>query len=291
MFAKFQAYVNNPLIIKNKIKELEEDYRERRLIDYVEINEHLAKSKLIHEFVDKYSTGTFLINDGLFIDGFTDKTKLDILKPFSNPKECYGYPAKTNYEVFKMVTSIWPKYMSVKSGYSWHNPPKTWPHNEFFQLFYSIQTCLRRFYHTSEEEFAEFRKEHYEKLGEGYPYHQYLGFLHLIPDCNAIFDRVYKLPYGDAQDFLMFSVAHMPLPGSLPVLRKAFTYWDADYGDSRISFHDKGTGIIGQLESVVLAWRDRGFNGFRDPVIGPVLMKHVARLRLRPPVPPPRKSK
>lgn len=280
MQTEFQAYVNNPQYINDKMEEIKETYSDWCLY----LDEAYARDKLIHEFVNNHSTFTFDIDDGIF-NSFNDKTKLELLKKFEKPNGGFGYSDgyQTDYEVIKMVSKLWSKYMSGE--YSWKNPPRNWPHNEYFQYFYTIQTCLREFYAVSESNFTEFRKKHYQRTGEGYPYKIYLGFLHLLPDAPDILERIYKLPYDDAQEHLFFALANFPMPKGLPILRRVFQYWDKNSNSGIHLAEGTGTGIMGDLRYMVITWLKRGFNNFLDPVIGPILMKYVSDLRPRPPIP------
>ena len=153
------------------------------------------------------------------------------------------------------------------------------------EYFYTIQSSLREFYAITKENYRDFQNRYYQRTGFGYPYHIYMGFLHLLPDAPDILEKIYKLPYDDTHDHLFFALANFPMPDGLPVLRRAFQYWERDdHGGIKLSF-GSGTGITGDLEKVVKTWLKRGFNNFLDPVIGPILMRYVSHLKPRPPAP------
>lgn len=222
----------------------------------LEKRKELIEVKMLELFADEQE----IDYDGqtIFHD-FPLKEKLNILEHFVDDQ--YAFFRNSVIEILKLIYDMWDDY----KDFNWRKHNRSYPHNNFAQCFYACKQMMREMRGMDNERYLKLCKRNHR----GYYNWHIMGLFPLLGDEGMqILQDVIKLPYDNAQDYMMFSIYKFSSPEFLPCLRYIFSYWNKH---RNIKIYSSGTGMVGQIRRVIAKYRTLEINLYDDPVIGPVL--------------------
>jgi hypothetical protein len=270
MFQRYSHYLEN---VENRNEAAEQVRADDAFVVSTEEDaKALVDRELTIRFVDDNAVESFFIADCIFAD-FPLAAQLKLLEPWVDDEYYWG-PGQIQFEVIKLAHLLWPKYMQ---NYKWRNPPRVFPHAEIFRILESAASHLQKLSVVkTDEEVMEYARQQIRlhRIGGAYPCFHLFGILPLLDDGLQLFEQFALLRYNNAQDCLLFALAQFDMSKSncLAVVRRVMQAWDSEQVSIRL---ESGTGILGQLRMVLLVWQSKGFNARLDPVLGPILARHL----------------
>lgn len=255
MYDKYLHFISNKINHNIAIEELK--------IYGLNITSSNIRRVILRNFVSKYSSNTFEINDGILYD-FPLIEKIRIIELWVDNEYYYGFGSMI-YEITKMIYKLWPEYMNKKYNHS----NNIYLHDKMFNNLCKIKNNLNEFEYIKNNE--ELYKIGFTKKKARYMYWHLFGLFPLLKNGIELFLQVSKLNYDDAQDCLMFSIPHFPINIFIPLFKETLKYWQ---DNNNISF-DNGTGMIGQLEEVVKVFKNKNYNILEDEDFVTILQNNV----------------
>ncbi len=260
--------------VEFKIKYL----KKHKIIGKVEsnstINEIFKKwvSKLVVEEAISFDT-----NDCILID-FPLKEQAHLISQFVS--DAYTYAWGADYQITKLIYSLWDKYMLDKDGgnmkYKDGNRSNEY-HANIFESLYTIKTELKSMKNmtNNEKNMIAFKKN----LNSSYLNWHLFGCLPLLKnDGIAILKNITTLNYDDAQEFIMFAIYQYPPQSFCKDLKEILLYW---YAHKNILF-ETGTGMLYQLSLFYKKYEEHhidilnysGLDGMLDRDIVNIIKQH-----------------